>query len=159
MKELTKKVMQAGLVTESTARLMNMWGMVDMPEKVGETEGELIDLVEQIGELLEQNGEIPEMRETAPELDRLFDTSRVKVRVEVQPEGFSVDTEVVFDRAGRIVFRKSLAGGERADPIDLAARPGQIVQEGGRKWEIFHVEPRFRGEDPVYLVCEVRPHA
>lgn len=159
MKDLTKRVVEAGLVSESTAKLMEMWGMADMPTVEGKTEGSLIELVQKIEALLEEDGEVPEMRETSLELDKLFETDRVSCHVDVDPPGIRVRTEIVFDRTSRIVFRKSLAGGERTDPIDLAARPGQIVHEGGRKWEIFHVESRFRGTDPVYLVCEVKPRA
>lgn len=169
MRELTKKVVQAGLVEKNTLELFRKWGMLD-PDFDAEplkdpTQEQLLELVDDIAELLEEEGEVPEIRESDMELEVLFEKQSVPVLAYIGGDKY-VRTRVVFNRTGHAVFRKSAAI-DGIDEVDLAARPGMhFVQDGESgsqysepaKFEILSVEPRFRGKDPVYLVCDVLHH-
>jgi hypothetical protein len=170
MRELTKKVVQAGLVEKNTIELFKRWGMLD-PDFDAEpvedaTREQLLNLVNDIAQLLEEEGEVPELRESDMELEVLFNTQSVPVLAHIGSDKY-IRTGIVFNRTGHAVFRKSVIDGLKGiDEIDLAARPGmhfcQVAPDGTEpsdaKWEILSVEPRFRGKDPVYLVCEVHYH-
>lgn len=172
MRELTKKVVQAGLVEKNTLELFKRWGMLD-PDFDAEpmqdpTQEQLLSLVDDIAKLLEEEGEVPEMRESDMELELLFEKQSVPVLAHIGADKY-IKTRVVFNRTGHAVFRKSVIDGEKGiDEIDLAARPGMHFcqhYEGEEsqysvpaRFEILSVEPRFSGTDPVYLVCEVHYH-
>jgi hypothetical protein len=171
MRELTKKVVQAGLVEKNTLELFKKWGMLD-PDFDAEpiqdaTQEQLLGLVDDIAKLLEEEGEVPEIRESDMELETLFEKQSVPVLAHIGGDKY-VRTRVVFNRTGHAVFRKSVVDGEKGiDEIDLAARPGmhfcqdhdvQDQYSEPAKFEILSVEPRFSGKDPVYLVCEVHYH-
>lgn len=171
MRELTKKVVEAGLVEKNVLELFKRWGMLD-PDFDAEplqdpTQEQLLSLVDDIADLLEEEGEVPEMRESDMELEILFDKQSVPVLAHIGADKY-IKTRVVFNRTGHAVFRKSVVDGEKGiDEIDLAARPGMHFSPEDstkKEWsvparfEILSVEPRFSGKDPVYLVCEVHYH-
>lgn len=151
MKELTKKVVQAGLVGQATLNLMKMWGMVDESVddvKVAETREELLSLVDDISELLERD-EIPELKETDLELDKLMSGTLFEAKMTTgQQTFFSLAT---IDRAGRVVFKcKSDA------QCDLVVGVGALIDFTNKQFEITSVEPRYVGDTLKYYVCEVK---
>jgi hypothetical protein len=154
MKELTKKVVEAGLVDQSTLKLMKMWGMVDEEvdgTKIAETKEELTALVDDIAKLLEQDGEVPELRETDLELEEVM-KQPVEVKVDLR-DGSTYTALVGVDRTGHIIFRR--ADGATA-PEDACANPGVLVHINGRVEEIVSAEPRYEGDKLKYYVCEVQ---
>ena len=154
MKELTKKVVEAGLVDESTLKLMKMWGMVDEEvdlSKIAETKEELTALVDDIASLLEQEGEVPELRETNRNLEEIM-SDPVQATVDLR-NGSTYQALVGLDRSGRVVFRR--AHGSVA-PEDECAKPGVLVRLHGRVSEIVSAEPRYEGDELKYYVCEVQ---
>jgi len=157
MKELTKKVVEAGLVDQSTLKLMKMWGMVDEEldgTKVAQTKEELQALVDDIANLLEEDGEVPELRETDLELEEVM-KEPVEATVDTR-DGTTYQAYVGLDRIGRVIFKR--AAGPVA-PEDMCAKPGVLVHVHGRALEIMAAEPRYSGDELKYYVCEVRDAA
>lgn len=154
MKELTEKVVRAGIVDKSTVNLMKMWGMVDESvdlEKIAKTKEELTALVEEISRLLEKEGEVPELRETDLDLEMVMD-SPVFATVAIR-RGELYKCYVGLDRAGRVIFRRTP---DTHAPEDLCAKPGVVIRIRGKDKEIVSVEPRYVGDKLKWYVCEVR---
>lgn len=157
MKDLTKKVVEAGLVDESTLKLMKMWGMVDEEvdgTKIAGTKEELTALVDDIAKLLEEEGEVPELRETDLDLEEVM-KEPVEALVDLR-DGNTYKAYVGLDRTGRVIFRR--AAGHEA-PEDACAKPGVLIHIHGRAQEVMTAEPRYHGDELRYYVCEVRDAA
>jgi len=155
-KELSRKVIEAGLVPQQAVRLLKMWGCVDhdMPEAElqEQTQQQLLAFVEEIGELLELEGEIPEIKETDLDLLNLWEAAQPRqVKYDFSGQLLTVTLPSVRDRAGGFVFKRG------HDQVGAVVRPGgQITSEGGKVFEIVQVEPRYIKDDAAFLVCQVQ---
>lgn len=164
MKELMKKVIEAGLVPKHTLQLMERWRMIPTVEDTRipskeelelRTQEQLTAFAEEIGALLEEKTDMPELRETDLELEHVFHKSGqpASVLLEMGSQKLSIDGFVVArTRDGRIVFRRT--GAEKY--IEYAARPGSIVTCQDAKYEVMNVEVRYVHETPEFYSCGVR---
>lgn len=164
--ELTRKVIEAGIVPAQAVKQLKAWRMLpeDLPEeaKAAATEQELLGFVEEIGTLLEKDQELPEMRETMMDLPRQFlSAKQATVVVYIGSAGgqrVTIDVAYVEDTMGRYIFANTPPQGE------VIARVGNQIRVGGGVFEITEVEPLYHGEtrDPAYYRCAVQgvpPHA
>ena len=163
MKELTKKVIEAGLVPKHALQMMEKWKMLDPSEQYAapskedlenRTQEQLTSFTEEIAELLEDSG-LPECRETDMTLTQLFQkgAEQTTVRYKSGPQCLSVEGLVsVKTRDGRRVLRRS--GAERY--VELAARPGNQLLIGNKRYEIRNVEVRYVGDVAEFYSCAVR---
>jgi hypothetical protein len=152
MRELTKKVIEAGIVPRQSVELMKMWRCVpdDAPDGSTEerTQQQLLEFVDEIAGLLEEEGEMPELRETDLDLDHLVETGRTEVLVAPYPGQTRYNRMAARTRAGAFVFK--------ADDVSISLiRPGGCITADGRKFEILNVEPRYLEDRTSYYVCTV----
>lgn len=147
MRELTKKVIEAGLVDKNTLQLMEKWKLVN-PQGVEElhdpTQEAMTQLVNDIAELVEQETVVPEMRETAPGMESLFQDP-LQVELSGEPDFVSTnEVEAVMDEMGRFGFKA---------PLDIEV--GTFIRDGEFIYRIDNVERRYVGETVAYYVCDV----
>lgn len=162
MKELTKKVVEAGLVPRQSLQLLEMWkciphsdGTEILDHVVGEkTQEQLLEFVEQIAELLEDEQNMVEMRETELDLRQVIvkNPRRIRVYPKVSSSEFgSYEMVVGKDRSGRLVF--PVGGDGRMQ--ESACRRGSELDLDGARYMITHVEPRYEGEKLSYYLCNI----
>jgi len=162
MKELSKKIIEAGLVPKHTLQMMEKWKMLDpsdvhaVPSKEeleSRTKEQLTSFAEEIAGLLEDTA-LPECRETDLMLDHFFqahaeDTVAV---IESGPQRLRIDgLKSVLTRDGHRVLRRK--GMEKY--IEVAARPGNGLIVGEREYTIQNVEVRYIGDVPEFYSCAV----
>ena len=158
MKELTKKVIEAGIVDRSAIKLMQLWGMElgAVPPREGMTKGALTELVEEIAELLEDDGLLPVTKETDLQLEQLAAKATAKaVKVVVGGQVLRVTFMGFWSRMKQLVAVAAETSGPVLNPVEVAVRPGNIVQDEGGRWEILSAEPRWVGDKLKYYVCDV----
>ena len=112
MKELTKKILESGLVDEATAQLMEHWGV--LPEGAAElaknpklkdaTRDQLMKFGEELGEALDRERRL---RETMLDLNQLRWPAKVNIIDTTQqpPAVRAQGVDAVIDRMGRYYFR------------------------------------------------------
>ena len=115
MKELTKKILESGLVDETTALMMEKWGILeagaaDLTKKatlLDATREQLINFAEEVEEVVEKNRQ-GRLQETMLDLGRLKWPAvcyTVLKREGSDQFSFSPKVHVLVDRMGRIYFR------------------------------------------------------
>jgi hypothetical protein len=156
-KELQRKVIEAGIVPTQAVRLLQMWRSLpeDLPveEQEEKTQQQLLELVNDIGDLLEQDEEIPEMRETDFELDTVWDQSARTVQLVYRMglQNLDVRHPAARTRQGGFFFRYLHPN------MEVVLRPGtQIHTQEKETFEITQVSPRYVEDQLRYLVCEVQ---
>ena len=162
MKELMKKIIEAGLVPKHTLQMMERWKMVDpretcsMPSQAeleNRTKAQLQAFAEEISELLEDTT-LPEMRETDLVLAHMFKEQPFQVSVDILTGAQRLNISglaAVKMRDGHVVLRRT--GCEQY--IETAARPGNFINCPGGKLEIRSVEVRYLNDVPEFYVCSV----
>jgi hypothetical protein len=108
VKELTQKILEAGLVDEATAKLMERWG--NLPEGAAElvkterlkdaTRAELLNFGEELGDALDKERRL---RETMLDMNQLRWPTQVMIYKDGQERARHVTC--VIDRMGRYYFR------------------------------------------------------
>jgi hypothetical protein len=147
MKDIVKKVLEAGLVSKHTALLMEKWGTLDRgasdlvdSENIHEmSEKTLLRFVEDIEALIER--ERDSVRETALSI-RMANPFQVSLS---RSSGIRVPYVVFKDEMGRFIF-PSYAHEEISEG-DIFTRVTT-----GEKWKVTEVVPLYVGED----LCAVR---
>lgn len=148
MSDLSKKILESGLIDEATARMMEKWGVLDegsadLAKKAtlkDATREELIQFAEDIGEEVDKQRRL---KETMLDLNHL----RWPVKLSLAPprglEGRPVGSfTAVVDRMGRYYFRPQEV---RAFEKDLI--PGrQLMNEDAQVMTILEVTPLYVGE-------------
>jgi len=157
MRKLTDKVVEAGIIPENALKLMRMWGihenLPDYGQKREQTYGQLLKMVEEIGELLEEKSEIPEIKETDLDIERLFKEHAEMLPISVFIGDRYVDVYMMAaqDRVGRFIFNRTYT--KRAGNI---AVPGTRIKKDDVVYEIFEVETRYMADEPTFDVCTVK---
>jgi hypothetical protein len=173
MSDLTKKILESGLVDEATARLMERWG--NLPEGSAEltknkpehlqnaTREELMKFAEDIGEEVDKQRR---MRETMLDMDRLRFPVHVKIYKQhiITDDGAHMGKTLVagnvngvIDRMGRYYFRFQ-------DVRENWFVPGYVIQkqESGEEKVTFSLEEITEsqvlsaGESPVCIQVSVQ---
>ena len=137
MKELTKKILESGLVDEHVARMMERWGQLDdgASDLVGRkkvTKQTLVEFAEEIDTLVE-NG-LVDLRETRLDID-------AKVVTSVSFPSSSVLFKAYIDSLGRVIFP--------VNPGLKKLQPGSefLICTGKKVGE--------DGEESVWVLCTV----
>jgi hypothetical protein len=153
MTELTKKVIEAGLVPSQSIRLLKMWRCLpeSLPEGEAEekTQEELIHFVQQIEALLDEERGMTEMRETDLDLFHLLKTDPHFVTVVIDNE--PVEMTVGKTRTGQLAFPV----GDDGRVQELVCRRGNTLVRMGVSYRITHVEPRYVGKELRFYLCDV----
>jgi hypothetical protein len=153
MSELTKKVIAAGIVPRQSVELLKKWKLIDpsIPTQgplEEATQQQLLDFVEEIGELLEGEQELPEMRETMPEVKALFDMQARDCRV-VCRDGLTIVVKVLEDAHGSLIFANDHRHSEKI------ARVGNQVHRLGVV-EIVEVMALYFDKNITHWRCRVQ---
>lgn len=157
-KELTKKVIEAGIVPAQAVKLMKMWKILDedLPDgaKQEQTENELLEFVSQIGQLLEQTETLPEMKETmlgvtARTFDLKAESCTVILMNYTKAEG-SVLVRLIEDSQGCYIFKQ-----ETREEIQ-ATKMGNVVWHQGTAMLIIDVLPMYWGDTVQFMRCATR---
>lgn len=144
MKELTKKILESGLVDKHTTRAMEKWGLLDegASDLVGKrkiTEKSFEEFAEDIEVLLEK--EQGQVRET---------------QFEVSVTGpFKLKAGDYKAACYRDVFGRYLINDPNIDPFVR----GEWIEIDGKEMELLDVEVLFKGDSPaaVQLVVDEKP--
>jgi len=162
MRDLSKKIVEAGLVPKHTLQLMERWKMLDpvdihcapsREELESRTKEQFTAFAGEIADLLEETS-LPEMQETDLALEHLFmaraeDTVAI---IESGPQRLRIDgLKSVLTRDGHRVLRRK--GMENY--IEIIARPGIQLVVGGQGYLIQNVEVRYVGDAPEFYSCAV----
>lgn len=162
MRELTKKVIEAGLVPKQSVRLLQMWrclpDSIQEDEAAEKTQERLMEFVEEISRLLDEEQTEPDMKETELDLQHIVDHNPHEVIVyprlgAVAPQELTLNMVVGVTRFGQLVFPV----GENHRLQELACRRGTEVAIRGERVRITHVEPRYLGDRVTFYVCDVVP--
>jgi hypothetical protein len=155
-KELQRKVIEAGIIPPQSVKLLKMWQSLpdDLPteEREHKTQQQLLELVDQIGELLDVQGEIPELKETEFELEMIWQRSARTVKLVYRMGAQHLDCRLpaARTRQGAFSFRHQT-------DVELILRPGtQITTREQEVFEITQVEVRYVEDAANYLVCSVQ---
>lgn len=157
MKQLTKKILEAGLVEANTVHLMEKWGQVERgsSELVGSkdlraaTENTLTKFAEEIEALIEKERE--ELRESR--LAFQVGAPFLATWVEQKPEAADTlvrDVVLFKDNMGNFLF-----------PIDEDTHiiPGAILRVGNEEFVVLQKEKLFVGEQPYTIQVRVDSRA
>jgi hypothetical protein len=163
--ELTRKVIEAGIIPAQAVKQMKAWKMLpdDMPEeeKAAATEEELLGFVKEIDELLEKSEEMPEMRETMLDAHVQFakgEAKHIRILSDMGGQQMTVELRYVTDSMGRYIIENVVPYAE------TVARVGSQFRIGEGVFEITEVEALYHGEtrEPRFYRCAVQgvpPHA
>lgn len=163
--ELTRKVIEAGIVPAQAVKQLKAWKMLpeDMPEeeKAAATEQELLGFVKEIGTLLEEDQEMPELRETMLDANSRFvrgEARHARFLSDLDGGQMTVELRYVEDAMGRYIVENVVPHSE------TVMRVGSQFRKGEGVFEITEVEPLYHGEtrEPRYYRCAVQgvpPHA
>ena len=157
-KELTRKIIEAGIVPPQAVKLMKLWGNLDddLPEsgKQEQTENELLTFVGEIGRLLAEDQEIPEVKESIQGLAAMFSAAPLTCKLWKgrQAEGEpakSVEATMVKDRLGHFIVRRDNAG------VEALLLRGNLVEVDEGTYEIYEICPIYEEDEPKYFMCTV----
>lgn len=156
-KELTQKLVEAGVVPTQAVRQLKTWRQLsdDVPES-SEVRRQMDSVVGDIRSLLEQEGEMPELRETVPGLDSVFADKKQDCAVALNAARQTVVLKLpvlvgtVVDAVPEsIVFQADTYG-------TAAARVGNQIVCSGKVFEITETTPLYRGEAVSFYRCRVQ---
>lgn len=154
--ELTRKIIEAGIVPAHAVKQLKAWRQLpeDTPEEEQQeaTQQQLMEFVQEIGDLLEEDSEVPELRETMPEIDALFDIKSrdCVVAVNMTPQTMTINIRAMTDRLDCLIFKADRYG-------ELAARVGNQASIGdGKVYEIIEISPLYHGKDVSFYRCRVQ---
>jgi len=155
-KELLQKAIEAGIVPAQSVKLLQMWRALpdDLPEaaKMERTQQQVLELVEELGDLLEQDQEIPEMKETELDLDAAWEKARtVQLVYRLGQQHLTVRMPAGRTRQGGFFFRYVHQNQEV-----MIRTGGQITDQDNAVFEITQVSPRYVEDALRYLVCDVQ---
>jgi hypothetical protein len=159
MQELTKKLMEAGVIPAQSVALLKKWQALPdaMPEdvKLAQTQEELMRIVDEVAIILEKEDEMPELRETDLDigyaLKNAVDTY-ISVNAGLQ-QNLSCKCRMGLTRDHKFVFVVSDFNPAR-DEI-FARRGNTITLPSGQRLLITGVEPRYQDKELKYYVLEV----
>jgi hypothetical protein len=152
-KELTRKIIEAGIVPEQAVKQLKAWRQLpeDTPEEEQQqiTQDLVMDFVKRIAELIDADGELPELRETMPGLDARFESKSEPcvVVLDMPVQKLSFNTQVLVDGPNFLIFRADKWG-------DLAANVGgQVALNDGKVHNVCETTPLYIGERVVFYRC------
>lgn len=155
MSDLAKKLLEAGIVSEQTDRLMKMWqGLptdVDAEIVYARTKEEVLRIVAEIDEMLEKNSEMPELRETELDIAHCFRPDNIVYPVVKINDQLTARIPAAWSRTGKLVIRL----GEADYLGEFAIRRGVEFKIDDGDYVFTHVEPRYVGDTLPYYVCDV----
>lgn len=162
MRELSVKLIEAGVIPKQAIQLMKLWRSLpeDLPEdeRIAQTEEELLKMVMEIETIMEKNDEMSVMKETDLDLDKLI-IEEIEIQTVVGAQNLLVSILGGRTRDGKFVINSGRASGSTRQ-AELAARRGNVVEYHGKSHMILNVEPRYVGDDLEYYVCTVeKKHA
>ena len=156
-RELTQKVIEAGIIPEQSLELLKKWRLIDpslpsMPDLEKHTRDSLLEFVGQIEELLERETEMPEIRETMPEVTELFRLTgkKCKILCEINSRVEELEVMAVEDAGGCLHIRND------RDWVELFMRPGSQLEWDGGRFEITEVSPGYFGDKIMHYRCMVQ---
>ena len=156
MQELTKKLLEAGVIPAQSVALLKKWQALpdDMPEdvKLAQTQEEVLKIVDEVAGMLEKEEEMPELRET--DLDICYALNNtVDVSIDVNT-GLHQNLQCRC-RLGETRDRKLVYVVVNAPRDAIFARRGNTITTPYGKCLITNVEPRYQDKALKYYILEV----
>lgn len=156
-KELTQKLVEAGIVPTQAVRQLKTWRQLsEEVQEVPDVLEPVDSVVGDIRSLLEKEGELPELRETVPGLDGVFADKKQLCAVACgaarQTAVLNLPTlvgAVVDEVPESVVFQADTYGA-------AAARVGNQIACSGKVFEITETAPLYRGEAVSFYRCRVQ---
>jgi hypothetical protein len=156
MQELTKRLLEAGVIPAQSVALLRKWQALpdDMPDevKLAQTQEELLRIVDEVAGMLEKEDEMPELRETDLDIGyALKNTVDASINVKAGlHQNLNCRCRLGETRDHKLVY---VISNPSRDAI-FARRGNEIILPYG-KCVITSVEPRYQDKELKYYVMEV----
>ena len=158
MQELTKKLLEVGVIPAQSIALLKKWQALpdDMPEdvKLAQTQEEVLKIVDEMAVMLEKEDEMPELRETDLDIGyALKEENTVAASIDVNAglhQNLNCKCRLGETRDHKLVYMISNPARDA-----VFARRGNIVTLPWGKCMITGVEPRYQDKELKYYILEV----